>query len=38
MARQTREGRRISDELLTFYDFPTAHWMHLRTTNVVRSK
>ena len=21
------------DELLAFYDFPAAHWIHLRTTN-----
>jgi transposase-like protein len=24
-------------ELLTFYDFPTEHWVHLRTTNVIES-
>ena len=23
--------------LLTFYDFPTEHWMHLRTTNPIES-
>jgi transposase-like protein len=25
------------DRLVTFYDFPEAHWKHLRTTNVVES-
>ena len=25
------------DVLLTFYDFPAAHWVHLRTTNPVES-
>jgi len=25
------------DELLTFYDFPAEHWLHLRTTNVIES-
>ena len=25
------------DELLTFYDFPAEHWMHLRTTNPIES-
>jgi putative transposase len=24
-------------ELLTFYDFPAEHWLHLRTTNVIES-
>ena len=28
---------RDRDELLTFYDFPAAHWAHLRTTNVIES-
>ena len=23
--------------LLTFYDFPVAHWVHLRTTNPIES-
>ena len=23
------------DQLFTFYDFPTAHWQHIRTTNPV---
>ena len=25
------------ERMLTFYDFPAAHWKHLRTTNVVES-
>ena len=25
------------DRMLTFFDFPTEHWRHLRTTNVVES-
>jgi transposase-like protein len=25
------------DAMVTFYDFPEAHWKHLRTTNVVES-
>lgn len=25
------------DELLTFYDFPAEHWMHIRTTNPIES-
>lgn len=25
------------DELLTFYDFPAQHWMHIRTTNPIES-
>lgn len=25
------------DRMVTFYDFPEAHWTHLRTTNVVES-
>jgi transposase-like protein len=25
------------EELLTFYDFPAEHWMHLRTTNPIES-
>jgi transposase-like protein len=24
-------------ELLTFYDFPAEHWIHLRTTNPIES-
>jgi putative transposase len=29
--------KRDRDELLTFYDFPAEHWMHLRTTNPIES-
>ncbi|WP_042883256.1 IS256 family transposase [Cupriavidus necator] len=25
------------DSLLTFYDFPTEHWQHIRTTNAIES-
>ena len=25
------------DDLFTFYDFPAAHWLHLRTTNPIES-
>ena len=25
------------ERMVTFYDFPEAHWKHLRTTNVVES-
>jgi transposase-like protein len=25
------------DELSAFYDYPTAHWVHLRTTNPIES-
>ena len=25
------------NELLTFYDFPAEHWLHVRTTNVIES-
>ena len=25
------------DDLLTFYDFPAEHWMHIRTTNPIES-
>ena len=28
---------RDGDRMVTFYDFPEAHWQHLRTTNVVES-
>ena len=38
---ETRGGSaclaRERDELLAFYDFPAAHWTHLRTTNVIES-
>ena len=33
-------GRRLAEDwerLVAFYAFPTAHWRHLRTTNVVES-
>jgi putative transposase len=26
-----------NDALLTFYDFPADHWIHLRTTNPIES-
>jgi len=29
--------KRDRDELLTFYDFPAEHWIHLRTTNPIES-
>jgi putative transposase len=29
--------RRDQDKLLTFFDFPAEHWVHLRTTNQVES-
>ena len=29
--------RKDREELLTFYDFPAAHWKHLRTTNPIES-
>ncbi len=29
--------RKDEDRLLTFLDFPTEHWTHLRTTNVIES-
>ncbi len=25
------------DDLFAFYDFPTTHWIHLRTTNPIES-
>ena len=28
---------RDRETLLTFYDFPAAHWQHLRTTNSTES-
>ena len=33
VAKLTRDR----DVLLTFYDFPAAHWVHLRTTNPIES-
>jgi putative transposase len=29
--------RKDLDELLTFFDFPAQHWIHIRTTNVIES-
>jgi transposase-like protein len=29
--------RRDWDRLLTYYQFPAAHWQHLRTTNIIES-
>jgi putative transposase len=29
--------RKDRDQLLTFYDFPAEHWIHLRTTNPIES-
>ena len=29
--------RRNEDKLLTYFDFPAEHWVHLRTTNVIES-
>jgi transposase-like protein len=29
--------RKDREELLAFYDFPAAHWIHLRTTNPIES-
>jgi len=29
--------RKDEEELLSFYDFPAAHWQHLRTTNPIES-
>jgi putative transposase len=29
--------RKDREQLLTFYDFPTEHWAHLRTTNPIES-
>jgi len=29
--------RRDETELLTFFDFPAEHWLHLRTANVIAS-
>jgi len=26
-----------SEDLFTFYDFPAAHWIHIRTTNPIES-
>ena len=38
MSRRRRYPRaRLGPYGFTFYDFPEAHWQHLRTTNVVES-
>ncbi len=29
--------RKSEEELLTFYDFPAHHWLHIRTTNIIES-
>ena len=29
--------RKDKDQLFTFYDFPAAHWQHIRTTNPIES-
>jgi transposase-like protein len=29
--------RKDREELLTFYDFPAEHWVHIRTTNPIES-
>lgn len=29
--------RRDAQQLLTFFDFPAAHWQHIRSTNVIES-
>ena len=35
---QACEGlRQDRDEMFAFYDFPAAHWVHLRTTNPIES-
>ncbi len=39
-AKFPKTVKRITDdqaELLTFYDFPAEHWIHLRTTNPIES-
>jgi putative transposase len=39
-AKWPKAARKITDdvdELLTFYDFPAEHWVHLRTTNPIES-
>ena len=35
--RQLNAFQRIRESLLTFYDFPAEHWIHIRTTNVIES-
>jgi putative transposase len=29
--------RKGKEDIFTFYDFPSAHWIHLRTTNPIES-
>jgi transposase-like protein len=29
--------RKEKESLFTFYDFPAAHWLHIRSTNVIES-
>jgi transposase-like protein len=39
-AKYPKAVAKVSDdlgELLTFYDFPAEHWVHLRTTNPIES-
>ena len=36
-AETRAKAERAFDEWLAFYDFPGAHWTHLRTTNVIES-
>jgi transposase-like protein len=36
-AKATQCLAKDRQELLTFYDFPAEHWVHLRTTNVIES-
>ena len=35
--KATARLARDREQLLAFYDFPAAHWTHLRTTNVIES-
>jgi putative transposase len=36
-AKATEKLVKDRDSLLTFYDFPAEHWIHLRTTNPIES-
>jgi transposase-like protein len=36
-ARAVDVLKKDQDELLTFFDFPAEHWIHLRTTNPIES-
>ena len=29
--------KKTKDELFTFFDFPSVHWQHIRSTNVIES-